>query len=74
MGEQSTTQAPILEDLNQDVILAAMERARESLTERRRFEYEAWLNGKSIVQKLHLAQFSFLTKKKYYFVSASIIK
>lgn len=42
----ATTVAPLLEELNSDLILAAVERARESLGERRRFEYETWLARK----------------------------
>lgn len=36
----------ILDELNHDLVKAAMERARENLDDRRRFEYEAWLNRK----------------------------
>lgn len=36
----------ILDELNPDLVKAAMERARETLDDRRRFEYEAWLNRK----------------------------
>lgn len=44
--EPITTPAPFLDELNPDLISAAVERAKESLTERRRFEYEAWLSRK----------------------------
>lgn len=36
----------IFEDLNPDLLRAAVERARESMDERRRFEYQAWLARK----------------------------
>lgn len=39
----ATTVAPLLEELNPELIQAAVERARETLLERKRFEYEAWL-------------------------------
>lgn len=45
-AETPTTVTPIFEELNPDLILAAVERARESLSERRRFEYEVWLARK----------------------------
>lgn len=45
-AEVPTTVTPIFEELNPDLILAAVERARESLSERRRFEYEVWLARK----------------------------
>lgn len=45
-AEAPTTVTPIFEELNPDLILAAVERARESLSERRRFEYEVWLARK----------------------------
>lgn len=44
--EPITTPAPFLDELNPDLINAALERAKESLTERRKFEYEAWLSRK----------------------------
>lgn len=44
--EPITTPAPFLDELNPDLINAAVERAREGLSERRRFEYEAWLARK----------------------------
>lgn len=44
--EATTTVAPLLEELNPDLILAAVERARETLGVRRRFEYETWLARK----------------------------
>lgn len=46
--EPITTPAPFLDELNPDLINAALERAKESLTERRRFEYEAWLSRKCL--------------------------
>ncbi|XP_037051362.1 uncharacterized protein LOC119085170 [Bradysia coprophila] len=41
--EPITTPAPFLDELNPDLISAAVERAKEGLSERRRFEYETWL-------------------------------
>lgn len=38
----------IFEDLNPDLLRAAVERARESMDERRRFEYQAWLARKKL--------------------------
>lgn len=35
----------ILDELEPELVKAAMQRARDSLDERRRFEYQAWLNG-----------------------------
>lgn len=48
LAEVATTVAPLFDDLDPKLIRAAMDRARESLTERRRFEYEAWLERKLI--------------------------
>lgn len=44
--EPITTPAPFLDELNPELINAAVNRAKESLSERRRFEYEAWLARK----------------------------
>lgn len=40
------TVAPSIEELNEDIINAAMEKAKLDLNERNRFEYEAWLSRK----------------------------
>lgn len=37
------TIAPSIEELNAEIVLSAMEKAKKDLNERNRFEYEAWL-------------------------------
>lgn len=44
--EATTTVAPILDELNPELIHAAIAKAKENLSERRRFEYEAWVARK----------------------------
>lgn len=43
----ASNQSSILDELNPELVKAAMERARETLEDRRRFEYQTWLNRKS---------------------------
>lgn len=43
---ESEAVAPSVEELNEDIIEAAVQKAKMSLNERNRFEYEAWLARK----------------------------
>lgn len=42
--DEDHTVPPSVEELNEEIIKAAIEKAKLDLNERRRFEYEAWLN------------------------------
>lgn len=48
---EAETVSPNIEELNADILLSAMEKAKKDLNERNRFEYEAWL-----ARKLHAAK------------------
>lgn len=43
---QPDTVEPSIEELNAEIVLNAMEKAKKDLNERNRFEYEAWLARK----------------------------
>lgn len=47
LSEPITTVAPILDELDPEMIRGAIEKAKENLNERKRFEYEAWLERNS---------------------------
>lgn len=40
------TVSPNIEELNAEIVLSAMKKAKKDLNERNRFEYEAWLARK----------------------------
>lgn len=44
--EDEETAAPNVEEINEDLIKAAIEKAKAGLHDRARFEYQSWLNGK----------------------------
>lgn len=45
-NEASSTIAPLLEELDADTLRNAFDKARENLQERKRVEYEQWLQRK----------------------------
>lgn len=45
--EEDGTVAPSVEELNEEIIKNAIEKAKIDLNERYRFEYDAWVNRKS---------------------------
>ena len=47
-GAEEETATPAIEDVNEDLIKEAIEKAKIDMNERRRFEYESWLNSEYI--------------------------
>lgn len=43
--EEEETVTPTIEGINEDVIKAAIEKAKIDLNERARFEYQSWVNS-----------------------------
>lgn len=60
---EAETVTAAVEDINEDLIKAAIEKAKVDLNERARFEYESWLNSEYLV---------LLAKKKMIFIQCFV--
>lgn len=63
---EDQTIASTLEEINEDLIKSAIEKAKTDMSERARFEYEVWLNSAYFETDISMnGKTSFSTKKKY---------
>lgn len=58
---EEDTVAPSLEEMNESLISAAIEKAKVDMNERARFEYESWLNSAYLINGKKFFLTNFLT-------------
>lgn len=64
---EDQTIASTLEEINEDLIKSAIEKAKTDMSERARFEYEVWLNSAYFETDISM-------KEKNYFFNKKILK